>query len=97
MNVWLTMVFLQLADLLTTLVFLSLGSQEANPIIRFFMRSMGALWGLLFAKFVIAGLLVEATFILKKSKLIKFANWGYMIVIIWNLFAIWARVLERHC
>ncbi len=82
--------YLQLLDALTTLAFLSIGVQEANPLVRSLM-SLGPspLAGLLMAKLIAVALGVYC-WRQKRWKLLGKANWFYAGLIVWNLFALLA-------
>lgn len=79
-------IYLQLLDLLTTLVGFRLGASEASPFIRLLMHA-GPTTGVLLAKAValaLGGLCIY----LKKQHLIKWASYWYGGLVIWNLMII---------
>lgn len=91
MNIWILAVYLQILDILTTLLFLAHGMYEINPLIRFFLRHFGPL-GLLLVKSlaIIAICLIWAH---AKYKLCRFnsvwvittLNYLYAGVVVWNI------------
>jgi hypothetical protein len=75
--------YLQLLDLLTTLVGLRLGATEASPFIRALMQ-FGPGFGVLLSKFVavsLGGLCIW----LDKAHLIRWICYWYAALIVWNL------------
>lgn len=80
--------FLQTLDILTTLVFLSLGVQEANPLVQWAMAHVGtAAGGLLLVKVAAIGL---ALFCWRRQRmsLLSRANLFFTCLVLWNLTAI---------
>jgi hypothetical protein len=76
-------VYLQLLDLLTTLVGFKLGAAEASPFIRVLMHAGPAL-GVALSKlvaFAIGGVCVHN----RKLRLIRLANVWYGGVFVWNM------------
>jgi hypothetical protein len=76
-------IYLQLLDLLTTLVGFKLGAAEASPFIRMLMH-FGPAAGVAVSKLValaLGGLCVY----LKKQHLIKWATYWYGGLVVWNL------------
>jgi hypothetical protein len=84
--------YLQVLDVLSTLIGFRLGAAEATPFVRL-MIAWGPLNGLLFSKILAAGL-AAACLVLKKRKLIHWINYWYAALVAWNLFTI-LRVLSR--
>ncbi len=83
--------YLQLLDVLTTLVFLDGGVREANPIVKF---ALGA------APTPLAGLLAVKLFAISmaffcwrtsRTRMLKCANVFFALLVTWNLVAILAR------
>lgn len=75
--------YLQLLDVLTTLVGMRFGAQEASPFIRILMHG-GPIAGLVAAKvvaFLLAGICVWA----RRSRVIDWINYWYAALVIWNL------------
>jgi hypothetical protein len=76
-------IYLQLLDLLTTLVGFKLGAGEASPFIRMLMHA-GPVTGVLASKIValiLGGVCVYA----KKTNLIKWISYWYAGLVVWNL------------
>jgi len=76
-------VYLQLLDLLTTLVGFKLGAGEASPFIRILMHA-GPAMGVLASKGLALGLgalCVHA----RKYHLIRWATYWYSALVVWNL------------
>lgn len=79
-------VYLQLLDLLTTLVGFKLGAGEASPFIRALMHT-GPAMGVALSKFLalgIGGLCVWAN----RPHLIKWITYWYGALVVWNLMII---------
>ncbi|MEX1063814.1 MAG: DUF5658 family protein [Candidatus Paceibacterota bacterium] len=79
---------LQLLDILTTISFLSLGIQEMNLVVKWFMENVGTLEGLLLIKLFAFVLFIVAV-LFKKDKVIVRANYFYAVLVSWNLFCIY--------
>jgi hypothetical protein len=78
-----TFVFLQLVDLLTTIMGLKWGSQEFNPFIRSLMQ-VGLLEGLLACKLlvlVLAGVMIWY----ERVRVLLVVNYIFAALVIWNL------------
>jgi hypothetical protein len=84
--------YLQVLDILTTLVGFSLGVTEASPFIQLMIR-WGPLRGLLISKIVAAGL-AGACLAMRKRNLIRWINYWYAALVLWNL-SITLRILNR--
>jgi hypothetical protein len=79
-------IYLQLLDLLTTLIGFKLGASEASPFIRILMYA-GPAAGVAASKFValvFGGLYVY----LKKEHLIRWATYWYSGLVVWNLMIV---------
>ena len=79
-------IYLQVLDFLTTLVGFKLGAGEASPFIRLLMH-FGPAVGLAASKFVaisLAGICVA----LNRRFLIRWINYWYAGLVIWNLYNI---------
>jgi hypothetical protein len=76
--------YLQILDILTTLIGFSLGNGEASPFIRLMVR-WGPLAGLLFSKILAAGL-AAACLLLRRRKLLHWINYWYAALVAWNLY-----------
>jgi hypothetical protein len=79
-------IYLQLLDLLTTLVGFRLGASEASPFIRVLMHA-GPTTGVVLSKLVALGLGGVCVY-LKKQHLIRWASYWYGGLVVWNLMII---------
>lgn len=79
-------VYLQLLDLLTTLVGFKLGAQEASPFIRVLMHA-GPAFGVLVSKLLSLGLGALCIYY-KKNHLIRWISYWYGGLIVWNLMVL---------
>lgn len=77
--------YLQLLDVLSTLIGFSLGNTEASPFVRLLIR-FGPVAGLVLSKAVALGLVV--CFTLKRMRMIRFINYWYAGLVFWNLFVV---------
>ena len=81
-------IYLQLLDLLTTLVGFKLGAAEASPFIRVLMHA-GPATGVIVSKVLalgIGGICVWA----KRTHLIRFITYWYAGLVVWNLMILLA-------
>jgi len=86
--------YFQLLDLLTTLVFLLSGMQEANPIVLFALRTApNPLLGLLLVKLAGMGLAVYCWRLGRRGLLLRI-NIMFAALVSWNLFALILRVVD---
>ena len=76
--------YLQVLDILTTLIGFSLGNTEASPFVRMLVH-WGPLNGLLLSKIVAAGLAFTCL-LLRRRKLILWINYYYAALVVWNLY-----------
>jgi hypothetical protein len=76
-------VYLQVLDLLTTLVGFRLGASEASPFIRVLMH-FGPAMGVVFSKLFALGLGAACVY-LKKDHVIKWITYWYGALVVWNL------------
>lgn len=76
-------VFLQVADLGTTVAVLRLGGVEENPLVKFFM-AFGPVEGLILAKLVTVAIGV-ACFLSTKPRALRLANFVFAAIVAWNL------------
>lgn len=81
-------IYLQLLDLLTTLVGLRLGAVEASPFIKYLMH-FGPAAGVIFSK-VFALALGAVCIQLKKKYLIRWISYWYGGIVVWNLMVMLA-------
>ncbi len=75
--------YLQILDFLTTVVGFRLGAGEASPFIRLLMNA-GPEVGVILSKLV-AVALVAACLWLKRHRVIRWINYWYAGLVIWNL------------
>lgn len=83
MAVFYIFIYLQLLDLLTTLVGFRLGASEANPFIRVLMH-FGPATGVVISK-LFALSLAGICLYLKKDHLVRWITYWYGGLVIWNL------------
>lgn len=81
-------IYLQLLDLLTTLIGFRLGASEASPFIRVLMHA-GPVVGVLGSKILALGLGALCLY-WKKRRLIVFATYWYSGLVVWNLLVMLA-------
>jgi hypothetical protein len=77
--------YLQVLDLLTTLIGLRSGAAEAGPFVLWLMR-LGPTTGLLLSKLV--ALALAAICLWWKPRVIRWASYWYALLVIWNLCVI---------
>ncbi len=84
--------YFQLLDLLTTVIFIMHGVQEANPLVKFALRAgPSPLLGLVLVKVVALGLAVYCWRLGRRSLLLRI-NVLFAILVSWNLLALLERV-----
>jgi hypothetical protein len=83
MNVYQVFVYLQLLDLLTTLVGFRIGAAEASPFIRLLMH-VGPATGVIASKVLALGIGALCVAV-NKAHLIRWISYWYGGLIIWNL------------
>jgi hypothetical protein len=76
-------IYLQLLDLLTTLVGFKLGAGEASPFIRVLMHA-GPVWGVTLSKVVALGLGALCVYT-NKTHVIRWITYWYCGLVVWNL------------
>jgi Domain of unknown function (DUF5658) len=81
-------IYLQLLDLLTTLVGFKLGASEASPFIRMLMH-FGPVAGVAASKLVALGLGAFCVY-KRKGNLIRLATYWYGGLVVWNLMVMLA-------
>ena len=81
-------IYLQLLDLLTTLVGFKLGASEASPFIRLLMH-FGPAAGVAVSKLVALGLGAFCVY-KRKYNLIRLATYWYGALVVWNLMVMLA-------
>ena len=75
--------FLQVLDLLTTIVVLKLGGYEANPLVNYLMH-VGPIGGLLLAKAVVIATGAAIVWY-NRHRAVFIANYAYAGIVCWNL------------
>jgi hypothetical protein len=83
-------VYLQLLDLITTLVGFRLGGVEASPFAHW-LTGLGPTTGIVLVKVValfIAGICLRY----RKERVIAWANYFFAVLVVWNLGQIWRAV-----
>jgi hypothetical protein len=78
--------YLQVLDLMTTLVGFKLGLAEASPFIRL-LTSAGPMAGVLMSKGIAVGLGAVCVYT-RKVHLIAWINYWYAVLVVWNLYLI---------
>ena len=86
-------IYLQLLDLLTTLIGFKMGASEASPFIRILMYA-GPATGVAASKFVALALGGVCVY-LKKQHLIRWATYWYSGLVVWNLMIVLAAAGPR--
>lgn len=76
-------VYLQLLDLMTTVLAFQFGGYEMNPLLRWLMQ-WGPVTGLTVAK-VAACTLAWVCIWLKKGHVVRWANYWFAALVVWNL------------
>jgi hypothetical protein len=88
--------YFQLLDLLTTVIFIMQGVQEANPLVNFALRrAPSPLLGLLIIKIAAVGLALYCWRLGRTSLLTKI-NILFAILVSWNLIALLTRVVNLN-
>ncbi len=83
--------YLQLLDVLTTLVFLDGGIREANPIVKFALASAPSpLAGLLLVKLFAIAMAIFC-WRTSRTRMLRCANVFFALLVAWNLVAILGR------
>ena len=83
--------YLQVLDVLSTLIGFSLGTSEASPFIRVLIQ-WGPVTGLLVSK-LFALALAGLCFLLRRGALFRWINYWYAALVVWNLITV-LRVLN---
>ena len=87
-------IFLQLLDILTTLLGLQLGAQESSMFLGRLMRA-GPVAALLIAK-IIAVLLVAVAMKFRRPRVVVFLNYWFAVVVSWNLGVLLLTQFSAH-
>jgi hypothetical protein len=88
MGIYQVFVYLQLLDLLTTLLGFRLGAAEASPFIRLLMHA-GPSAGVIASKLLALGLGAICVYT-NKAHVIRWISYWYAGLIVWNLFVMLA-------
>ena len=88
MNVYQIFVYLQLLDLLTTLVGFRMGAAEASPFIRMMMH-VGPAVGVVASKVLALGIGALCV-AMNRAHLVKWISYWYGGLIVWNLMVMLA-------
>jgi len=88
MSIYQIFIYLQLLDLLTTLVGFKVGAAEASPFIRMLMHA-GPLAGVAASKVLALGIGALCV-ALNKGHLIRWVTYWYAGLIVWNLMVMLA-------
>jgi len=87
-------IYLQVLDLLTTLVGFRMGAAEASPFIRLLMH-FGPATGVALSKLFALGLAGFCMY-LKKDHLVRWITYWYGALVVWNLMVIlgapWTKI-----
>ena len=94
MGIYQIFVYLQLLDLLTTLVGFRMGAAEASPFIRILMHA-GPAAGVAASKLLALGL-GAICFRANKPHLIKWVSYWYGALVVWNLVVILSVPAAAH-
>jgi len=84
--------YLQILDILSTLIGFSLGNSEASPFVRLLVH-WGQLAGVVLSKIVAVGI-AFICLLLRRRKLILWINYFYAALVVWNLYTT-LRVLSE--
>jgi len=88
-------IVLQCLDVLTTLVFLSRGVKEGNPLVSWALSNARTPWaGLVLTKLIVA-FIGQYCYRSGRITLLRRANVGYSLVVGWNLLSIAAAAVGR--
>ena len=87
-------VALQMLDILTTVIGMRMGAQEASVFIGRLMNA-GPMTGLLISK-ILAVALVATALKFKRARVVVFLNYWFAAVVSWNLLLIVAVELPLH-
>src|SRR3954463_11081612 len=80
-------IYLQILDVLTTLIGFKVGAAEVRPAVRWMVHSLSPLAGLAISK-LIAAILAGFCIALKKRQVIRRISYWYAILVVWNTVVI---------
>jgi hypothetical protein len=84
--------YLQILDILSTLIGFSLGNSEASPFVRLLVH-WGPFAGVVLSKILAVGI-AFICLLLRRRKLILWINYFYAALVVWNLYTT-LRVLSE--
>jgi hypothetical protein len=90
-----TFMGLQIADVVTTLIFLSMGIAESNPLAGYLMGNFGSLPGLLILKGGAVGIALLCNRV-ASPRFIRRINYVYMAIVVTNILTIVHGVRAGH-
>ena len=94
MKTQLTFIFLQVADVATTMTALQMGGSERNSLLTPLM-AIGSLQGLILSKVIVLAIGLAA--VLKgKDRVLRWSNVLFAGVVVWNLSIITRLALRAH-
>jgi hypothetical protein len=85
--------YLQLLDFLTTILGFRLGLSEASPFVRM-LTQIGPALGVALSK-LIAVTLAAACLLLNRARVLKWINYWYAVLVLWNLTLMVLAVAHR--
>ena len=94
MKTQLTFIFLQVADVATTMTALQMGGDEKNPLLRHLMP-IGSLQGLILSKVMVLAIAVAAV-VTGRYFVLRWSNVLFAGVVVWNLTIITGLALGSH-
>ncbi len=89
-----SVLYLQLLDLLTTVLAILNGGAEANPLISWSIHLHGV-YGLVAAKAVVAVLALYCAWS-GRQRLLQRVTWLYAVIVVWNVLVAIGGTLARH-
>ena len=88
MAIYQIFIYLQLLDLLTTLLGIRLGAVEASPFVRLLMHA-GSLNGVVASKVLALGIGALCIYS-RRSHVLRWISYWYGVLVVWNLMVILA-------
>ena len=88
MAIYQVFIYLQLLDLLTTLLGFRLGAAEASPFVRMLMHA-GSLNGVVVSKILALGIGAVCVYT-RRSHVIRWISYWYGVLVVWNLMVMLA-------
>lgn len=86
--------YLQVLDMVTTVLFLSAGAEEANPFVNLALRSVAHPWlGLLLVKIIAFAIAFYCWRIGKDAVLVR-ANRFFACIVAWNIIAVTMSMIQ---